>query len=121
MLVCALVVVPIMFAARASNLWVAVALVSLAAAAHQGWSANIFTMVSDMFPRRAVGSVVGIGGMTGAVGGMLIQTAVGLILYYTSSYLPIFVIAGGTYLAALLIMHLLVPRLEPARIQEATD
>jgi ACS family hexuronate transporter-like MFS transporter len=121
MLVCALAVVPIMFAAHASNLWVAVALVSLAAAAHQGWSANIFTMVSDMFPRRAVGSVVGIGGMTGAVGGMLIQTAVGLILYYTSSYLPIFVIAGGAYLVALFIMHLLVPRLEPARIQEATD
>jgi ACS family hexuronate transporter-like MFS transporter len=121
MFVCALAVVPIMFAAHASNLWVAVALVSLAAAAHQGWSANIFTMVSDMFPRRAVGSVVGIGGMTGAVGGMLIQTAVGLILYYTSSYLPIFVIAGGAYLVALLIMHLLVPRLEPARIQEATD
>jgi MFS transporter, ACS family, hexuronate transporter len=121
MLVCALAVVPIMFAAHASNLWVAVALVSLAAAAHQGWSANIFTMVSDMFPRRAVGSVVGIGGMTGAVGGMLIQTAVGLVLYYTSSYLPIFVIAGGAYLVALFIMHLLVPRLEPARIQEATD
>ena len=121
MFVCALAVVPIMFAAHASNLWVAVALVSLAAAAHQGWSANIFTMVSDMFPRRAVGSVVGIGGMTGAVGGMLIQTAAGLILYYTSSYLPIFVIAGGAYLVALLIMHLLVPRLEPARIQEATD
>jgi ACS family hexuronate transporter-like MFS transporter len=121
MLVCALAVVPIMFAAHASNLWVAVALVSLAAAAHQGWSANIFTMVSDMFPRRAVGSVVGIGGMTGAVGGMLIQTAVGLILYYTSSYLPIFVVAGGAYLVALFIIHLLVPRLEPARIQEATD
>lgn len=117
MLVCALAVVPVMFAAHASNLWVAVALISLAAAAHQGWSANIFTMVSDMFPRRAVGSVVGIGGMTGSVGGMLIQTAVGLILFYTGSYLPIFVVAGSAYLVALLVIHLLAPRLEPAGVE----
>ena len=116
MLICALAVVPIMFAARASNLWVAVTFVSLAAAAHQGWSANIFTMVSDMFPRRAVGSVVGIGGMAGSIGGMLIATTVGLILQYTGSYLPIFIIAGSTYLVALAIMHLLMPRLEPAKI-----
>jgi len=119
MLICALAVVPVMFAARASNLWVAVAFVSLAAAAHQGWSANIFTMVSDMFPRRAVGSVVGIGGMAGSIGGMLIASTVGLILQYTGSYLPIFVIAGSAYLAALGIIHLLTPRLEPANVEEA--
>jgi ACS family hexuronate transporter-like MFS transporter len=121
MLVCALAVVPIMFAAHASNLWVAVALVSLAAAAHQGWSANIFTMASDMFPRRAIGSVVGIGGMAGSIGGMLIATTVGLILQYTGSYLPIFVIAGSAYLAALLIIHLLAPRLEPASVESAAS
>src|SRR6266542_1274697 len=121
MLVCALAVVPVMFAARASNLWVAVAFVSLAAAAHQGWSANIFTMASDMFPRRAIGSVVGIGGMAGAIGGMLIATAVGLILQYTGSYLPIFVIAGSAYLAALVIVHLLAPNLEPVKLDRATD
>lgn len=120
MLVCALSVVPIMFAAKASNLWVAVALVSLAAAAHQGWSCNIFTMASDMFPRRAVGSVVGIGGMAGSIGGMLIATAVGLILQYTGSYLPIFIIAGSAYLIALAIIHLLAPRLEPANVESAT-
>ena len=108
---------PIIFAAKASNLWMAVAFVSLAAAAHQGWSANIFTMASDMFPRRAVGSVVGIGGMAGSIGGMLIQSAVGLILFYTSSYLPIFIIAGSTYLVALAIIHLLAPRLEPAPVE----
>src|SRR5262249_15230770 len=68
MLICALAVVPVVFAAKASNVWVAVLLVGLAAAAHQGWSANIFTTSSDMFPRKAVGSVVGIGGMAGAVG-----------------------------------------------------
>ena len=119
MLVCALSVVPVMFAARASNLWMAVAFVSLAAAAHQGWSANLFTTVSDMFPRRAVGSVVGIGGMAGAIGGMLIASAVGLILQYTGSYLPIFVVAGSAYLIALGIIHLLAPRLEPASVEEA--
>jgi MFS transporter, ACS family, hexuronate transporter len=120
MLVCAISVVPIMFAAKASNLWVAVALVSLAAAAHQGWSANIFTMASDMFPRRAVGSVVGIGGMAGSIGGMLIATTVGLILQYTGSYLPIFIIAGSAYLIALTIIHLLAPRLAPADVESAT-
>ena len=119
MLACALAVVPVMFAARASNLWVAVAFVSLAAAAHQGWSANIFTMASDMFPRRAIGSVVGIGGMAGAIGGMLIASTVGLILQYTGSYLPIFVIAGSAYLAALGIIHALAPRLEPANVEDA--
>jgi ACS family hexuronate transporter-like MFS transporter len=117
MLICAVSVVPIMFAAHASNLWVAVGLVSLAAAAHQGWSANIFTMASDMFPRRAVGSVVGIGGMAGSIGGMLIATTVGLILEYTGSYLPIFVIAGSAYLVALAVMQTLAPRLEPANVE----
>jgi len=72
-----------------------------------------------MFPRRAVGSVVGIGGMAGSVGGMLLQSTVGLILYYTGSYLPVFIIAGSAYLVALLIIHLLAPRLEPASVESA--
>ena len=117
MLLCALIVVPIVFASQASNLWVAVLLVAFAAAAHQGWSANIFTLVSDMFPRRAVGSVVGIGGMAGAVGGMLISIVVGEVLQRTGSYVPIFIIAGSAYLASLLIIHLLVPRLEAAKVE----
>jgi len=117
MLICALAVVPIFFAARTTNLWVAVALVSLAAAAHQGWSANLFTLTSDMFPKQAVGSVVGIGGMAGSIGGMLIALVVGEILQRTSgNYLPIFVIAGSAYLVALTVIHLLVPRLEPAKL-----
>ncbi len=98
MLICALCVVPIIFAVRASNLWVAVALISLATAAHQGWSANLFTLVSDMFPRRAVGSVVGIGGFAGAVSGMLIATITGLLLQWTGSYVPIFIFAASAYL-----------------------
>lgn len=116
MLICALAVTPIVFASVSSNLWVAVLLIGLAAAAHQGWSANIFTLTSDMFPRRAVGSVVGIGGMAGSVGGMLISLIVGQILERTGSYVLIFIIAGTTYLLALLIIHLLVPKLEPANI-----
>jgi ACS family hexuronate transporter-like MFS transporter len=116
MLICALCVVPIVFAARADNLWLAVGIIGLAAAAHQGWSANIFTLASDMFPRRAVGSVVGIGGMAGAVGGMLIAKATGYLLEWTGSYLAIFIVAAATYLAALGIIHLLVPSLEPVAL-----
>lgn len=116
MLVCASAVVPVMFAAKAANLWVAVGLVALAAAAHQGWSANLFTLTSDMFPRKAVASVVGIGSMAGAIGGMFIAMLLGAILEATGSYLPVFIMAGCTYLLALLIIHLLAPRLEPARL-----
>ncbi len=116
MLICAIAVTPIVFASITSNLWVAVILVGLAAAAHQGWSANIFTIASDMFPKQAVGSVVGIGGMLGAVGGMIMSPLVGWILDRTGSYVPIFAIAASAYLVALLIIHLLAPRLEPAVI-----
>jgi ACS family hexuronate transporter-like MFS transporter len=116
MLLCASAVVPVVFAANVSQLWLAVGLVALAAAAHQGWSANLFTLTSDMFPRKAVGSVVGIGGMAGAVGGMSIAMLVGAILQATGSYVPVFILAGCTYLVALLVIHLLSPRLEPARL-----
>ena len=116
MLVSACAVIPIVFASMATSLWVAVGLVALAAAAHQGWSANIFTLASDMFPRHAVGTVVGFGGMAGAFGGMLIAKLTGYLLETTGSYLPVFLIAGTAYLTALLIIHLLAPRLEPARI-----
>ncbi|MGE0882671.1 MAG: MFS transporter [Blastocatellales bacterium] len=117
MLICALSVVPIIFAAKASNLWVAVLLVGLAAAAHQGWSANLFTLTSDMFPRKAVGSVVGFGGMAGSIGGMFIAKLVGYILQSTGSYVPIFIIAASAYLIALLIIQLLAPKLEPAAVE----
>ncbi len=116
MLVCALCVVPMFFAAQASNLWVAVGLISLAAAAHQGWSANLFTTVSDMFPKQAVGSVVGIGGMAGAVGGMFIAKLVGYILDATGSYVPIFIIAGSAYLVALVLIHAVTPKMETVKM-----
>jgi ACS family hexuronate transporter-like MFS transporter len=116
LLVCALAVVPIVFAAKATNLWAAVGLMSLAMAAHQAWAANLFTAASDMFPRQAVGSVVGIGGMAGAIGGMLIALLVGQILQRTGSYVSIFIIAGSAYLVALLVIHFLAPRMEAAKV-----
>ena len=116
MLICASAVVPVIFAAKARNLWTAVALLGLAAASHQGWSANLFTLVSDMFPRRAVASVVGIGGFGGAVAGMLIATFTGFLLQFTGSYVPLFVMASSAYLLALLVIHLLVPKLQPADV-----
>jgi ACS family hexuronate transporter-like MFS transporter len=105
-----------LFAAQAKNLWVAVGLVSLAAAAHQGWSANLFTMASDMFPKRAVGSVVGFGGMAGSIGGMLIALVVGAILQSTGSYDSIFVMAASAYLVALAVIQILAPKLAPVRL-----
>ena len=116
MLVCALAVVPIVFAAGTTDLWTAVALISLAAAAHQGWSSNLFTLTSDMFPRPAVASVVGLGGTLGALSGMFISQVVAAILDVTGSYVPIFAIAAGAYLVALACIHLLAPRLEPASV-----
>ena len=118
MLCMAVCVLPIVLAAWVSSMWTAVLLVGLACAAHQGWSANMFTIASDMFPRRAVGSVVGFGGMAGAIGGMFIATATGWILQLTGSYMLIFVLAGCMYLSALLIVHLIVPHLEPVNLAE---
>jgi MFS transporter, ACS family, hexuronate transporter len=117
MLLCALCVVPIVFAYRIGSLWGAVLLIGLAAAAHQGFSANLFTLTSDMFPAQAVGSVVGMGGMAGAAGGMLIAKTVGYTLQWTGSYRLPFLIAGCAYLLALAAIHLLSPRLEPVNIR----
>jgi ACS family hexuronate transporter-like MFS transporter len=113
---CAVAVLPIVLAANTSSLWFAVALISLAAAAHQGWSANVYTLVSDTFPRQAVGTVMGFGGMMGAVGGMLIAKLTAYLLEMTGSYVPVFLIAGSAYLLALAVVHMLVPRLEPAKL-----
>lgn len=113
MLVCAISVVPVMLASRIQSLWGAVAVISLAAAAHQGWSANMYTVASDLFPRNAVASVVGIGSFFGTIGGALIATLTGFLLQATHSYLPIFLIAGSVYLIALALIQSLSPRLQP--------
>jgi len=118
MLLCAVCVVPIAVVYRVSGLWPTTLLIGLAAAAHQGFSANLFTLTSDLFPSRAVGSVVGIGGMAGAVGGMLIAQIVGHVLQWTNSYMIPFFIAASAYLLALGIIHLLSPTLEPAEIEQ---
>lgn len=110
MLVCALAVTAVMLVPTVVwSMWLTVGLIAIAAAAHQGWSANLFTVASDNFPRAAVGSVVGLGGLGGALGGAVVQPVVGKWLDYShNSYGPIFVICGTTYLIALLIVHLLL-------------
>ncbi|HWB83461.1 MAG TPA: MFS transporter [Bryobacteraceae bacterium] len=117
MLICALAVLPVIYAPYSKSLWMVVALISLATAAHQGWSANLFTLVSDTFPRSAVGSVVGIGGTGGAIGGVLLQLAAGYIVELTHSYLALFIISGLAYLLALAIIQGLSPKLEMANIE----
>lgn len=117
MLICGICVVPIVFASTTNSLYLAVALISLAAAAHQGWSANIFTLSSDMFPKKALGSVVGIGGMMGALGGTLFAAAAGVVRV-NFGYIPLFVIAASAYLLALLVIHLLAPKLKPIEIEQ---
>jgi ACS family hexuronate transporter-like MFS transporter len=112
MLICACLVLPISTAASLHSEWVAIGLLSLAAAAHQGWSANLFTTASDMFPRSAVGTVVGIGGMAGSVGGVLFSVSAGKILQLTHNYKVLFGISASAYLIAIAIVHILAPNLK---------
>jgi len=111
-------VLPIAANYRLSGLWPTTLLIGLAAAAHLGFSANLYTLTSDLFPTRAVGSVVGMGGMAGAVGGMLIAEVVGHVLQWTNSYMIPFFIAASAYLVALLVIHLLSPKLAPAELEQ---
>ncbi len=112
LLVCALLVLPVLLVDGARELWMAVLLIGLAAAAHQAFSANVYTLPSDVLPRSAVASVIGIGGMMGAVGGMLFTQFVGQILQVTGSYRILFIIAASVYLVALLVIHILSPKLQ---------
>jgi ACS family hexuronate transporter-like MFS transporter len=116
MLGCAFAVLPIMGGMYVQNLWAAVAIMGLATAAHQAFSCNLYTLPSDVFPRAAVASVVGIGGTAGAIGGMFMAQAVGWVLQTTGSYTPIFVVAGTIYFLALLAVHALCPRYAPAKV-----
>lgn len=114
MLVCAIAVMPIVTVQHVDRLGVAVLIIGLATAAHQAFSANLLTLPSDLFPHAAIGSVVGIGGTAGAIGGMLIAKFVGHVLGATGSYAVVFAIAGSAYLLALGALHLISPRLRPA-------
>jgi ACS family hexuronate transporter-like MFS transporter len=120
MLICALCVVPIFFAAQTSSLTVAIALISLATAAHQGWAANTYTFASDLFPKNVVASVTGIGGMFGAVGGILLALLSGRIIT-AFGYVPMFVIASCSYLIALILIHLVLPTLNPVKAEELEE
>jgi ACS family hexuronate transporter-like MFS transporter len=113
MLGAALLATPVALAAQADSLWLAVAIIGLATAAHQAFSVNLFTLPSDLFPRRAIGSVVGIGGACGAIGGMAMAKYAGWVLERLGSYAPMFAVAASAYLMALLIIHLASPRLAP--------
>jgi MFS transporter, ACS family, hexuronate transporter len=116
MLICAIAVTGVIFVKNAGNVWVAVALVSVAAAGHQGWSANLFTIPTDVFRRDAIASAIGLGGMGGAVGGLLVSPAVGYWLDWShGAYGPLFIVAGSIYLVALLVIQLLIPKLETAK------
>jgi ACS family hexuronate transporter-like MFS transporter len=116
MLLCAVLVIPVVAASYIDNLWGAVAIVALATAAHQGFSCNLFTLPSDVFPRQAVGSLIGIGGAAGAIGGMLLAKYAGWVLDRVGSFAPIFALAGSAYILALLVVHALSPRLAPVRL-----
>ena len=116
MLLCAVLVTPVFAAPFVHHLWLVVGLVGLAAAAHQGWSATLLTFPSDVFPKAAVGSASGVGGMFGALGGVLLQFATGVIVQVTHSYVPLFVLACCAYLIALGMVHAISPRMEAAKM-----
>jgi MFS transporter, ACS family, hexuronate transporter len=119
LLACALCVVPVFATPLVPGVWWAVALVALAAAAHCGYAANLFTLVSDTVPKKAVSSVVGIGGMAGSVAGMGFAQIVSRILHFShNNYLVPFALAASTYLLALGLIHLLLPRLEPMQLND---
>ena len=101
----------------ADNMWVAVAILGLATAAHQAFSANLYTLPSDVFPRNAVGSVVGFGGMVGAIGGMAMAKYAGFVLEKIGTYTPLFIVAASAYLTALLVVHVLSPKLAPVELK----
>ena len=126
MLICAAAIVPVIYAAFTDSQWVAVGLIALACSAHQAWSCNVMSLAGDMFPRRVVGSVTGLGGFAGSVAGILLFTWVGLMRKAAiargepGNYIPVFIVAGLAYLITLLCAHLLAPKLDPAKVEEKT-
>ena len=118
MLLCVLSILPIYFASQTSDLWTAVAFISIATAAHQGWSANLFTIVTDVFSKSSVGSVIGLGGTAGALGGMLLAFSAGYLITWTHSYDILFMIAASAYAVALLLIHLLLPVIRPINVSK---
>lgn len=116
MFLCGICVLPIIIASEVSNLWIAVGLIGLAAAAHQGFAANLYALISDLLPKKAVGSVTGLGGMAGSLSGMLFSISVGYILEWTGSYISLFLIAAPVYLVALSLIHILAHNVKQLNI-----
>ncbi len=116
LLIFAIGALPYFMITGVTNLWVATLLVGWLAAVHQAFSANLYTLPSDVFPRKAVGSVIGIGGMVGGIGGMVMAKSVGHVLEGMGGYGPIFAVCGGVYLLAILVIHLLTPKMEPVAL-----
>ncbi len=110
-LICGICALPVILAPFSGGLWIAVALIALAASAHQAWAANMFSIISDVYPRNAVGSVTGLIGTAGAIGGALAATFVGHIREGTGSYTIVFIIAGSVYLLNWLVIKLFIPRI----------
>lgn len=115
-LICATLILPLVFATQTQSLWAAVVLIGLAGAAHQGWASNIFTIVSDVYPKKAVGTMVGLSGFSGAIGGALGASFVGLVLQFSGSYTLIFLIASTMYLLAWAILKWLIPFIEQIKL-----
>lgn len=120
-LICGLCVVPVIYAPLAPGLWISIALIALAASAHQAWAANMFSIISDIFPRNAVGSVTGLIGTAGAIGGALAATFVGHVRELTGSYLSVFLVAGLVYLLNWLIIRWFIPEIVPLEIKAKTS
>ena len=113
LLICAVAVVPVFLAPYAPTVWLAVLIVGIAGSAHQGWSANLYSVVSDTMPKDAISSVIGLGGFVAYFTGGFVNGFTGMILQKTGSYLPVFAYFSGMYVVSLLAVQLLVPRLEP--------
>ncbi|MFA5257840.1 MAG: MFS transporter [Opitutales bacterium] len=113
MFIFACLVVPVVFAASTTSMWFAVAIIGVAAASHQGWSANLFTTVSDMFPKKAVGSVVGLGGLAGSIGSVIFSASAGWVVQLTGHYNILFWISGSAYLVAIGLIKLLTKNMKP--------
>jgi ACS family hexuronate transporter-like MFS transporter len=113
LLICALSVVPVFLAPYAGSVWLAVVIVGIAGSAHQGWSANLFSVVGDTMPKETISSVVGLGGFVSYMAGGFVNGITGEILQRTGSYIPVFAYISSMYLISLLAIQLLVPRIEP--------
>ncbi len=116
-LICAIAVLPLIFAPVVSNMWISILLISMAAAAHQGWASNIFTVTSDIFPKNSVGTVMGIAGFCGALAGAISATAIGTILEVTGSYFIVFAMASSAYILAWLILKIMIPEIKPLNLE----